>query len=113
MQKILKYYGGHEINLKFYYKKVEKDNEKYMLLSRSYGRGNSSQMYVYNYDDSIVDYNGLEIKMMEYPPMLEQINIDKKYLYLLFESGATKYDDCLEKMKVIPIINVNEVLNLN
>lgn len=29
MQKILKYYGGHEINLKFYYKKVEKDNEKY------------------------------------------------------------------------------------
>lgn len=92
---------------------LEKDNEKYMLLSRSYGRGNSSQMYVYNYDDSIVDYNGLEIKMMEYPPMLEQINIDKKYLYLLFESGATKYDDCLEKMKVIPIINVNEVLNLN
>lgn len=23
MQKILKYYGGHEINLKFYYKKLE------------------------------------------------------------------------------------------
>lgn len=92
---------------------VEKDNQKYMLLSRSYGRSNSSQLFIYIYDENILDYNGLEIKMMEYPPMLEQISIDKNYLYLLFESGATKYDNCMEKMKVIPIIGLNEVLSLN
>lgn len=92
---------------------LEKDNHKYMLLSRSYGRGNSSQIYVYNSDENILDYNGLEIKVLEYPPMLEQISINNNYLYLLFESGATKYDNCLEKVKVIPIIDINEVLSLN
>lgn len=92
---------------------VEKDNEKYMLLSRSYGRHNSSQLYIYNYEDDIIDYNNLEIKMVDLPPMLEQISVDNNNLYLLFESGATKYWDCEEKLKVIPIINLEELLTIN
>lgn len=91
---------------------VEHDNKKYMLISRSYGRCNPSQIYVYNYDEVITDYNGLEIKRLDYPPMLEQISVDKSHLYLLFESGATKYENGIERMRVIPIINVNEVLNM-
>lgn len=92
---------------------LDNDNKKYMLLSKSYGRRNSSQLVIYNYDENVIDYNGLELKTLELPPMLEQISIDKNFLYLLFESGASKYADCLEKMDVIPIIGINDILSKN
>lgn len=89
---------------------VKKNNQKYMLLSRSYGRHNSSQLDVYKYDEEVRDYNGLEIKVIDLPPMLEQISMQKRDLYLLFESGANKYADCEEIIDVIPIIDIDELL---
>lgn len=91
----------------------KKDNQEYLILSKSYGRHNSSQIYVYHYDEEIVDYNNLEIKVIDLPPMLEQISLNNNKLYLLFESGANKYYDCEEKLDVIPVIDIDELLRLD
>ncbi len=79
----------------------EKDNKKYMLLSQSYNRKNPSYLYAYEYDENKKIYNNTEIKKIKIPPMLEQISIANKQIYLLFESNAQKYWNCPEKIEFI------------
>lgn len=90
---------------------VEHEKNKYMILSRSYGRSKYSYLDIYLYDDTIKSYNGLEIKRIKCPPMLEQININESKVYLLFESNAYKYWNSPEKIENVLSLNVDELLS--
>lgn len=92
---------------------VEYNERKYMLLSQSYRRRNSSYLYVYQYDESKEKYSGMELKKIEIPPMLEQISVYNNSVYLLFESNASKYWNCPEKIEFIITINLLDLLNVN
>lgn len=90
---------------------MKENNKTYMILSNSYGRRKPSYINVYKYNDEIKNYNGLEILKIKAPPMLEQINIYNKSLYFLFESNATKYWNCPEKVEYILVGNSYKLLN--
>ncbi|HBA37774.1 MAG TPA: hypothetical protein DCY94_03540 [Firmicutes bacterium] len=91
------------------------ENSKYMFLSRSYGRHNSSLLEVYSYRDDIVDFtdSDLEVAVLKLPPMLEQIQVYESKIYTLFESSALKYENCREKIERICILDINKVLDMN
>lgn len=87
---------------------INKNNNKYMILSSSYGRKYTSNMYVYLYNDKTTDYEIPE-KTYTFPPMMEQISIYENTLYMLFESNAYKYSDALDKMSYIIELDVNKM----
>lgn len=87
----------------------EKDNDLYMLLSRSYGRNRDSYIEVYKYSDDVKDYNK-SIKTITLPPMIEQITLENNKLYAIFESNALKYIECENKIDDIIIFDINKIL---
>lgn len=87
---------------------IKHNNKEYLILSQSYGRNNSSYLYFYEYNSSIKDYN-LELMKIKVPPMLEQINVEDNHIHLLFESNASKYNNCLEKIDTIISINIKKL----
>lgn len=90
----------------------KKGNEKYMILSRSYGRHSSSSLLMYRYDEKVLDYtlNSVIKNSIKLPPMLEQVSM-KNSLYTIFESNASKYDNCSEKIGSICLLDIDKVLN--
>ncbi len=71
-------------------------NDKYLLVSSSFGALNKSIVSIYEYDK---EFN-LELKTrIKLPPMLEQIHLDHNELICLFEINSyikkNKYDDIL------------------
>ncbi len=88
---------------------IEYNQKKYMVLSQSYRRRNPSYLYLYEYDENKKNYSNTEIKKIEVPPMLEQISISESAIYLLFESSASKYWDCPEKVEFVISIKANKL----
>lgn len=90
----------------------ERNNHKYMLLSRSYGRHNYSYLNVYEYNESLKDYTSLDVVRftLKMPPLLEQVS-QKNELYAIFESNAKKYDNCLDKVGSVCILNVDKLID--
>ncbi len=69
----------------------EKDSNKYMLLSKSYGTSETSKIQIFNYNPEIEDYSKAASVSIDYPPMIEQIAIKNGLLYSLYESNAKPY----------------------
>lgn len=88
-----------------------KDNNDFVLLSRSYGRHNHSQIYVYRISDDknafIDEKKVLKIKL---PPLLEQITVHNNTLYTIFESNAPTYESCNDKMESICLLDQNKIV---
>lgn len=88
----------------------ERNNKKYMILSKSYRRRKPSYIYIYEYDEDIKDYNKKEIIKIQLPPMLEQITIEDGKIYTLFESNARKYRNGIDRVDYICILDFDEIL---
>lgn len=71
-------------------------NNKYLLVSSSFGSISNSLITIYRYDK---EYNLELVKAIKLPPMLEQIYLDDNKLICLFEINSyikkDKYDDIL------------------
>lgn len=89
------------------------DNDDYLILSKSFGRNNTSYLQVYEYVNDIKDYTLSDIKSVSFklPPMLEQITVDGNNLYALYESSALKYKDCLDKIEDICILDLKKIIS--
>ena len=88
---------------------LNKNNKKYMILSSSFGRIFSSNLYVYLYEEGKNSYENY-LKKYTLPPMLEQISYYNNSLYLLFESNAYKYSNALDKINYIIEISTNNLI---
>ena len=79
------------------------DNNK-LILSKSYGKNNPSELYFYN-----VTSSGLvQKKNVTLPPMSEEIEIIDGYLYILYESSAKKYrTGCPNVQEMIWAVNMS------
>lgn len=76
------------------------EGQKYMLLSKSFGRKNPSFILIYKYNPNIHDYsNQKTFKKYKTPPMLEQASIYDDSLNIIFESNAKKYKNAPEKIE--------------
>lgn len=91
----------------------EYNNDTYMILSCSYGRFSQSNLNIYKYDEEILDYGSSLIKKItiKLPPMLEQVTSVSNNLYVLFESKAKEYDNCLEKISDICVFDLNKIIS--
>jgi hypothetical protein len=91
----------------------EYNNQKYLLISRSFGRYNNSSMVIYKFDENITDYRSTSssIKVMKLPPMLEQISIYNNELFILFESSAKKYVDSPLNIDSIFILDIKGLID--
>lgn len=87
----------------------ELHDQKYMLLSTSYSRYNTSNLMIFSYNENQTEYKETD-KNLECPPMLEQIIKEGNNLYLLFESAAKKYNNCPEIIEYICIIDIKELI---
>lgn len=86
------------------------NNKTYLITSNSYNRYEKSKLKIYEYDETIKDYGNMSIKRYVIPPMSEQISIKNGYGFIIFESGASKYNDAKDKVKNIIIIEMKKVL---
>lgn len=85
--------------------------DKYMILSRSYGRKNDSQILMYKYKEAKKEYVQEEsLIKLDTPPLLEQINVGEKGLYAIFESPASKYADCQTIISNVLLIDVEKLI---
>ena len=80
-----------------------------MILSSSFGRIFSSNLYVYLYEEGKSTYENY-LKKYTLPPMLEQISYYNDSLYLLFESNAYKYSNALDKINCIIEISTDNLI---
>lgn len=71
----------------------EKDDNTYMILSRSRGIRVPSTLQIFKYDEGISDYTNplINYRSFEFPPMIEQIATDKDSIYSLYESQSEPY----------------------
>lgn len=84
----------------------EKDDQKYIIFSRSYGKYTPSVLQIFKYDDEISSYdNSLPSVSYEAPTMMEQITCDQDLIYSIFESGADYYKDGLDKISNIHVLD--------
>lgn len=88
----------------------EKNNKNYLIASSSFNRRTRSNIYIYEYDEKILDYESKLIKNIEIPPMAEQLTIKDDILYLIFESNASKYPNALDKVDKILEIDINRLI---
>jgi len=81
----------------------EKDDQEYLLLSRSYGGSNNSILQIYKYDPSVRDYTKENSTSYEFPGMIEETFVRDDYLYSLYESNANPYSNENKKNKTLRI----------
>ena len=78
------------------------DNQEYLILSRSWYIFDDSELLVYKYNEDVNDYTNNYVSIIKCPPMMEEIKTtDNNELFILYESGAYKYRDCLINMNNI------------
>lgn len=88
-----------------------KDDETYLVLSQSFGRKNSSYILIFDYDEKQQKYGERDSRLsIEMPPLLEQITVFGRGLYVIFESGATKYASSLYKMEHICVLDIEKII---
>ena len=90
----------------------ERNGETYMLLSRSFGRGRSSALQIFKYDENTDDYTYSDINSItyEFPAMMEQIDICKDQLFALFESESKPYGGFKDDEYTLRIAKMDELL---
>lgn len=88
----------------------EKNDKKYLIASSSFNRRTRSNIYIYEYDESIMDYTNNLLKQIEIPPMAEQLDIKDDKLYIIFESSASKYPNAQDKVDSILVLDLNKIL---
>lgn len=87
----------------------------FLLLSCSFGRKNKSHIRVYKYDEKTSDYTKAvkgELSY-EFPPLLEQVTLNGRSAYAIFESGAKKYRDSYDPVFSIAILDIDELIDQN
>lgn len=88
----------------------EKDNNTYMLLSRSRGIHNPSLLQIFKYNEEIDDYTKslVNSKSFSLPPLVEQITTEDEAMYSLYESQSTPYrkDNNTEKTLIKSNLNI-------
>lgn len=110
----LKYLGYFKIpnmvqGVTFY----NKDNQEYILFSRSFGRKRPSLLEIFRYDEEIDDYDDslLASSSLKLSPMTEQIVIENDRLYILYESNAVPYTTKQDlEFDSISVIDANSVV---
>lgn len=87
----------------------EKDDNAYIIFSRSYGQNVPSILQMFKYNHSIDDYrdSNLSSVCLEYPPMLEQSIVLNDDLYSVFESSAMPYTNNRTDTKNIIELNLD------
>lgn len=90
----------------------KKDSNKYIILSRSFGKATSSLLQVFSYDEEIMCYNS-SIPSVSYiaPSMMEQVSLDGEDLYVIFESAAKPYRGCYDEFDDICVMDVDDVVS--
>lgn len=89
----------------------EKGEDTYIMLSRSYGKYFPSILQIFSYDRDISSYDeNLPSISYELPSMLEQVTVDDQQLYTIFESGAKPYENSLDPMTNICILNNEDLV---
>ena len=69
-----------------------KDDKKYMILSRSFGTKMPSVIQLYPYSENCLDYTESDLySVIECPTMIEQIAIRDDTLYAVYEANANPY----------------------
>lgn len=108
----LSFHGSFQVptkvqGLTFY----EKGEDTYILLSRSYGKYFPSVLQIFNYDENISSYNE-ELPSISYelPSMLEQVTAEGNALYTIFESAAKPYENALDPVKNICVLNNDDLV---
>lgn len=82
-----------------------------MIISRSYGRRENSELLIFNYDENKNEYLKAN-KKYKFQPMLEQITEMNNDLYLLFESSSNKYKStCKYVVNELTIIDIDKIVN--
>lgn len=89
---------------------VKRNNKEYLILSNSYRRRSKSHIYIFEYDENNALYSIENAKKFSLPPLLEQITIKDDRIYTLFESGAKKYSNAIDKIEFICELDVDKML---
>ena len=91
----------------------EKDDNTYMILSRSRGIKVPSTLQIFKYDEEITDYTNplVNYKSFEFPPMIEQITTDNGSIYSLYESQSEPYKTDKNNGNTLNKTNVKTLLS--
>ncbi len=90
---------------------VKKNNKDYLILSNSYRRRSKSHIYVFEYNDDINFYSIQNAKKIALPPLLEQITVKNSKIYALFESGAKRYNNAIDKVGFICELDIDKIID--
>ena len=90
----------------------EKDADAYLLLSRSFGNGESSSLQIYKYFDYVKDYTNplLVSKCFKFPAMMEQVETFDDKLYSLYEYESKIYGGSKEDEYVLRVSKIDEII---
>lgn len=84
----------------------KKNDQKYIIFSRSYGKDYPSVIQIFKYDDKISSYDNNVFNIAyEAPAMLEQITCDQGLIYSIYESGAKRYSDSSDVITNIHVLD--------
>ena len=95
---------------------VEVDEVVYLFVTTSYGRNKDSLLNIYKVEFSDEEVLRLqEYKVLELPPMAEEICVNGDQMYFLFESGATTYSTvesykCSNIVSTVRIENIRDII---
>lgn len=89
---------------------VKKGDKEYLVLSNSYRRRSKSHIYVFDYNDDTDFYSIDNAKSIILPPLLEQVVVKNNKIYALFESGAKKYNNAIDKIEFICELDIDKML---
>ena len=91
----------------------EKNDKKYMLLSRSCGTDMPSIVQIFIYDEKIDDYTKpiINSRSFHFSPMIEQITNNNESLYSLYESQSMPYKNETKKDKTLKKSSIDDLLN--
>ncbi|MGI5186877.1 hypothetical protein ACQEVI_01885 [Promicromonospora sp. CA-289599] len=86
-------------------------NDRYFF-STSWGRGVRSNVYVTTRDYTTNFETQARSRCFQAPPMAEGMAVYQGKVYLLFESGASKYDDSKWRTKKVHVASVSRLASL-
>lgn len=89
---------------------VKKGDKEYLVLSNSYRRRSKSHIYVFDYNDDNDFYSIDNAKSIILPPLLEQVVVKNNKIYALFESGAKKYNNAIDKIDFICELDIDKII---
>lgn len=89
----------------------KKNDNEYIVFSRSFGRNTSSILQIFSYNENIDNYDS-SIQSVTYtvPAMMEQVSLDSNCLYVIFESAAKIYRGCEDEFDSICVLDMDDVI---